>query len=220
MASVVWFATILSACIVEDGDKACSKNQVLVEGEGTTYCACAPGFIIDVTTGLDCKACGENEETVAGACVCKTGYTRPSEGAACGMSSLGAACVDSTGCSGAFPACVTDDGAGYCTSEGCSSSADCERGFVCEQDAGKAVCKKVPTGYGMSCTTSADCAGSEATYCDSFQSKSCLVTCSKTSPCPGDWSCCDIAIAQVVLCVEPAGLMDGACPAGGTLVKP
>lgn len=221
MASVVWLATMLPACIVDEGDKACGKNQVLVDGEGTKFCQCAPGYIMDMATGLDCKPCGENEDSQGGECVCKPGYSRPSATAACGMSALGAACSDDSGCSGDFPVCVTDDGAGYCTSDGCTSSADCQRGFVCEQDGGKGVCKKVPTGYGMSCESAADCAGTEATYCDSFSSKTCLVqSCSKTSPCPGDWSCCDIALAGVVLCVEPAGLMNGMCPAGGTLVTP
>src|SRR3954469_307983 len=153
MASGVWFTLLFAGCIVDDGDKACGPNQALVDTEGAHYCECAPGYIMDKTAGVGCIACGENEEAQAGACVCKSGYTRPSEGAACGMSALGAACTDDSGCAGDFPVCVTGDGAGYCSSDGCTSSADCQRGFVCEQDDGKGVCKKVPTGYGMSCTS-------------------------------------------------------------------
>jgi len=219
LASCVWFVTMLQGCLVEDGDKACGKNQELVEGG--KFCRCAAGFIMDVSTGFGCKACGENEESLDAECVCSAGYTRPSAGAACAMSSVGAACTDSTGCSGTFSYCASDEAGGYCTSQGCSSSSECERGFLCEQEGGTGVCKKVPDGYGQSCESAADCAGTQATYCDTFFSKTCIVqNCSKTAPCPGDWSCCDIPLARAVLCVEPDALMDGACPAGGTMVKP
>lgn len=212
---VLW----LASCIVEDGDKACSANQVKVDGEGVQYCACAPGYIIDTSTGVDCKACGENEEVVQGKCECAAGYTRPSEGAACGMSSLGASCTDNAGCSGDFPVCITGAGAGYC-SESCTASTDCERGWVCDKQGDSKACQKAPAGYGQMCESAADCADTKATYCDTFQSKTCIVTCSKSAPCPGDWSCCDISVAGIVICVEPAALTNGACPAGGKLVTP
>jgi hypothetical protein len=207
----------LFGCIVEDGDKACSKNQVRVDGEGLLFCECAPGYIIDTTNNVDCIPCGENEQAVKGKCECSEGFTRPSEGAACQMSALGAACSDNAGCSGDFPVCVVGSGGGYCT-ESCTASTDCERGWVCDTAASGKACKKPPTGYGMSCMTAADCAGNDASFCESFQSKSCQVECSKTKPCPGDWGCCDFTV--MVICLEPSALMGGMCPSGGKLVTP
>jgi len=206
-------ALCLAGCIVDDGDAACGDNQVRVDGEGTRYCQCAPGYIIDVTTNSSCTPCGENEEVDQGKCACKQGYTRPSEGAACMMSALGGACSDDNGCSGDFPTCAD----GYCTSA-CTASTDCEPHWVCDAQGSGKVCKKPPQGYGMSCETSAECAGNEAAFCEAFRSHTCQVQCSQSAPCPGDWGCCDFAV--MVICIEPASLVDGACPPGGKLVTP
>jgi hypothetical protein len=208
-------ALSLASCIVEDGDKACGKNQVKVDREGTLYCECAPGYVIHAEDGADCIACGDNEEVAMGKCACKEGFTRPSEGAACMMSALGASCTDNSGCGGDFPNCVD----GYCT-ESCTSSSDCEAHWVCDVKSTVKACKKPPKGYGTMCTTTAECAGAgnEATFCESFQSKSCQVDCSKTKPCPGDWGCCDFSI--FALCLEPSAMAGGMCPMGGKLVTP
>lgn len=205
-------ALVATGCIVGEGDKACGKDQVLVEAEGVRYCGCAPGFILDEASD-SCVACGENEEVAQNKCVCQQGYTRPSEGAACMMSALGNACSDDSGCGGDFPTCAD----GYCTSA-CSSSKDCEMGWVCDTVGANKVCTKPPTGYGKMCDTSDECAGTEATFCEAFRSHTCQVSCSQSSPCPGDWGCCDFSV--MVICLDPSALVDGACPPGGKLVTP
>ena len=208
-------ALLLGGCIVESGDGACSKNQMRVRGEGVLYCDCVPGYVPDTQTGIGCLPCGEHEESVDGECVCEEGYTRPSAGADCSKSALGSACSDDAACGGDVPLCAD----GYCTSE-CESSSDCERGWVCEEQEEGQACLKPPEGYGMSCESNEDCAGTEATHCETLQAKSCIVECSQSEPCPGDWVCCDIALAGFVICIPPDDLDDGACPAGGQVVTP
>lgn len=205
-------ALALAGCIVEEGDKACGPNQMLVDTEGLRYCACMPGFIIVDDDG-GCTPCGEHEVSMQNKCVCEQGYTRPSEGAACMMSDLGGACTDDSGCGGDFPTCA----GGYCTAM-CSSSTECEMGWICDDSSGDKVCNKPPTGFGMSCQSDDDCKGNEASFCETFQSHSCLVSCSATSPCPGDWGCCDFTIMKI--CLSPSSMPGGACPPGGTLVTP
>lgn len=205
---------LTSGCLIEEGNAACSKGQIEVDEEGAHYCLCAPDSVID-DDGVGCKACGENEQAQRDECVCREGYVRT--GGVCSASSLGAPCTSSDGCASDFPICVIDDAGGYCSSQGCTSSSDCQPTWFCET----ATCKKPPPGYRQACESPADCAGTAATFCDSFQTHSCLIEgCGAGAPCPGDWSCCRIELLGVSLCVEPAGLTSGACPAGGRLVPP
>ena len=209
---------LAAGCIVADGDATCGPNQAAVSGAGSHYCLCAPGFVID-DDAVGCKACGENEEGKHDECVCKAGYVRSS--GTCAESSLGAVCESSTDCSGDFSTCVMDQAGGYCSSAGCTSSNDCQPSWFCSGKASDAVCKKPPDGYQKPCAGAADCAGTSATYCDSFQTHSCVIEgCGAGVPCPGDWSCCNISLIGVSLCIPPSGLAQGACPAGGTLVAP
>jgi hypothetical protein len=145
------------------------------------------------------------------------------EGAACEESAIGAACSNDDACAAPYSHCVTDaDGAGYCSGE-CESTASCPSGWTCEPEAAVRVCKKLPTGFGVSCQTSADCAGYEATYCEAFRSHTCqLQDCaSGATTCPSEWGCCDFtALIGVSMCMAPEALVDGACPGGAKLVKP
>lgn len=214
-------ASVLASCIVEDGDKACGPHQTRVSGEGARYCECESGYVLDADKQT-CIPCGEHEESFNGECVCVEGYARPSEGAPCSTSALGTACSESAPCMGEFPLCVEASGGdpdgSYCTFEGCKSSADCMLpGWLCQAN----VCKKPPYGYGRECSMPDECEGSEATYCDTFRTHSCLVQgCGRSVPCPGDWSCCDLApFAPQPICFEPKNLVNGNCPVG-MLVKP
>jgi hypothetical protein len=202
-------------CIVGSGDKACGEHQRRIDGESVLYCACEPGYVLDTATGLGCKPCGDNEEVVQDKCVCKAGFARGSAADDCRPSALGTACAQDADCAQDVPFC-TD---GYCTAA-CTSSSGCERGFLCDRRDDRELCVKAPDGYGKSCSSAADCTDTAATFCDTFQTHGCLVECSKSKPCPGDWSCCNITLANLVLCVEPGGLTDGACPLGGSLVTP
>lgn len=220
LAAGAGLALSLLSCLVADGDAACGAHQVQVRGAGLLYCRCESGFVID-DDDIGCKPCGENEDSDGRTCTCKPGYARTPGGGACTESSLGSACSSDAECAGDSALCVLDGADGYCSSEGCASSADCQPNWYCEQAESTSVCKKPPDGYRQPCEAPGDCAGTAATFCDSFQSHSCLIQgCGSGSPCPGDWSCCEIAVLGVTLCIEPTGLVDGACPAGGTLVQP
>ncbi len=114
---------IAPACVYDAGDR-CGANQVLVEFD---RCACIAGY---VPGAGGCVACGANEEERSGACVCVDGYTRPAADAVCEPvpASLGAQCdtADKPCPKGDYADChVTDGSAGYCTSTGCETSADC-----------------------------------------------------------------------------------------------
>lgn len=205
-----------AACIIDDGDGACGKNQRRVTGNSSYYCECETGFILQ---GSTCVACGVNETSQDGRCVCQAGFARASAEEQCAMSSFGAACTTNAQCSGSSPTCLKGSGgSGFCTNA-CASSSDCQLGYLCDAYDGQKVCSKAPAGYSDACTASSECT-KEATYCEAIQSKVCLVTCGKSAPCPGDWSCCEISLLGVAICVEPKGLMSGMCPGGGKLVTP
>lgn len=204
------------ACIVDEGDGACGKNQKRVSREAFYYCDCEAGFILQ---GSTCVACGVNETSEEGRCICKAGFARSSAEHECTQSSFGAACTADVECAGSSLTCLVEGGgAGFCTNA-CTSSGDCQPGYLCGAKDGRKLCSKVPLGYSDSCNTSSECTR-DATFCESFQSKSCLVTCDSSKPCPGDWACCDISLLGAVVCLEPRGLMNGMCPGGGKLVTP
>jgi hypothetical protein len=60
------------------------------------------------------------------------------------------------------------------------------------------------------CTSEADCAGTEATYCDIFVSRSCLVQGCSLDPdnCFEGWECCDLSAFGIPM---PLCLPLGAC---------
>jgi hypothetical protein len=70
---------------------------------------------------------------------------------------------------------------------------------------------RAPTGLGASCESSADCAGYDATYCETFQSHTCFIQNCTSDPgiCPAGWSCCETVTRYGLptLC-----LPDGNCP--------
>ncbi|HET7540383.1 MAG TPA: hypothetical protein VFK05_10950 [Polyangiaceae bacterium] len=92
----------------------------------------------------------------------------------------------------------------------CAKPEDCPEGYACDLEVTPGLCRKPPTGLGMSCTSNADCAGTEATYCDTFQSHSCLVQgCSLTPDnCFTGFECCDLSAFGVA---QPLCIPDGAC---------
>ena len=77
-----------------------------------------------------------------------------------------------------------------------------------------------PSGLGQACSLSDECAGNQASYCETVVAKSCVVNDCAPDPnrCYGDWLCCDIGLLGQSLCIPPSELEDGNCPAGGSLV--
>jgi hypothetical protein len=194
---------------VYDADHRCGANQVLaIDGR---HCACVVG---SVATEHGCQLCGNNEVPGEGKCDCVTGYSRPTPEAACVLipTGLGVACdtVDAPCADVNFPACHPTGGTtGYCTSLGCVSHVDCLSGYACDTTATPTYCKRPPTGTGRSCQSNADCAGTEATFCDLMISRQCLVQGCTTTPdsCFPGTECCDLTtLGMPALCVK-----EGAC---------
>lgn len=97
----------------------------------------------------------------------------------------------------------------------------CEEGFVRD---GQGVCTDEenvvgtwPTGQGEPCDVSDDCAGQQATYCETFFIHQCLVegcALEGAAPCSEGWLCCDFTdLAGVSVCIDQTLLEGGTCPA-------
>jgi hypothetical protein len=206
LGALVFTGALFLGCLY-DADDRCSPGTALIDG---IVCVCAEGSVL---TDEGCVACGENEVAASGACVCASGFSRASEGAPCaaGPSTLGVACdTASAPCTDAtYDVChVTSGTAGYCT-EGCASSADCEGGFACDVAATPPYCRRPPTGAGQTCATDADCAGTEATLCESRMSHQCVVVCDPAaSECFPGMKCCDFTMFGAP---APFCLPDGSC---------
>jgi hypothetical protein len=199
-------ATLLLGCLY-DADDRCSPGTVLFGG---TVCVCAEGSAL---TDEGCVVCGENEVAGAGGCVCAVGFSRSSEGAPCqaAASALGltcdtlsAPCADTT-----YDVChVTNGTGGYCT-KSCADSGDCDGGFACDTAATPPYCRRPPAGAGMTCSGDADCAGTEATLCESRMSHQCVVVCDAAAQdCFPGLKCCDFTMYGAP---APFCLPDGSC---------
>lgn len=191
-----------------DSDERCDSTQRFDEAAGV--CICREG---SVPGAHGCVSCGEHESAQGDSCLCVEGYARPAEGGACALipDALGAECDPAApACDARYPTChASSDASGYCTTE-CVSSADCSGGFACDTTKSPSYCQRPPLGVGQKCTTSADCASFEATYCESIQSHVCLVQgCTKApnSCFPGN-DCCDLtSVGLPTVCVPT-----GTCP--------
>ncbi|MEY2935134.1 MAG: hypothetical protein RL033_5883 [Pseudomonadota bacterium] len=145
-----------------------------------------PGCLLDSD-----DRCGPNQELVEYAkeserCVCAAGFGFDATINGC------KACGDNEMASNAGCLCI----AGYAR----NSAADaCAPSTV-----------PLPTGQDTPCTTAADCAGFEASYCDNFVSFSCLVPGCTVSPdnCSDGKDCCDLSNfgLPMTLCIQA-----GAC---------
>ena len=192
--AAAWFAllgALPSACVYDTSDR-CGPHQVMYED---LRCVCDAE---SAPTETGCEVCGPDEMPGATGCVCRPGYSKADAAGVCEPVplGLGAACDASTPCSDSKFECETiADGSGYCTSTGCASAAECAGGYACDVSVSPSVCRRPPLGLGTSCTSDADCAGTEATYCDTFQTHSCLVQgCRLTADdCFRGWECCDLS---------------------------
>jgi hypothetical protein len=198
---------VTSAGCVLSSDR-CGPNE-MISGD-PERCVCVPGTAL---TAAGCVTCGANEEPAAMGCQCSAGFVRNTAGACeAAPPAMGVACSASSPCRDAtYNYCATSaSGDGYCTTSGCAGG-DCTGGYACDLSATPSYCKRPPTGLGMSCTASSDCAGTEATYCDTFQTHSCLVQGCTVSPnnCFEGWDCCDLSGFGVPM---PICVAKGTCP--------
>jgi hypothetical protein len=189
-----------------DAEQRCGKNQVL---DGRGRCGCTPDTVL---VGQECLPCPAGEEVSAGKCSCVAGTQRNPEGL-CVPSQAGESCnPQASTCSESFPYCHAKSAeAGYCTSTGCTSPAQCPEGYACRLEASPAYCERPPVGLGRSCQGTEDCAGTEATFCDTYLSFQCIVQgCSiSDDDCFSGWDCCDFTTLGLndTLCVP-----EGQCP--------
>jgi hypothetical protein len=202
-------ALLASSCLYDANDR-CDPSQRFDADSGVCLCI---GNTVPGAHG--CVACPAHELAQSGSCSCEIGYARPPAGGDCALipAALGAACDPSgNDCSNsAYPTCqAVASGGGYCTSSGCASNADCSGGYACNTSGSASYCQRPPTGVGQTCTSSADCANSEATYCETLQSHVCLVQgCSKSpDDCFSGNACCDLTTLGLPTLCLPAG----ACP--------
>jgi hypothetical protein len=203
--------SLLAASCIYDPDQRCGPHQHL--GPNSS-CSCDDGLVLE---GQACVPCAENEIWENGVCICQDGFTRTSsDGGACVQGGPGTSCdpsvMPSTCADPSFPTC-RDRGAGigYCTTT-CAADADCPHGFACDTSATPATCKSAAVGEGDDCTSSADCVGKDATYCETVIVHKCIVSgCSVDSPlsCSEGWNCCDVRPLglNMTLCVP-----EGDCP--------
>jgi hypothetical protein len=211
-----------SSCIV--GDDKCGANQVELTGADQAGCRCAEGAAPD-PSGHGCIMCGQHEHVVAEKCECETGFTRAAAGMACEEVTggvLGAACSADTPCADPYPYCASANGQSFCTTQGCTSQGQCPVGWVCDAPGPAGFCRQ-PTGLGKSCTKSSDCAGGEATFCETFVTMTCIVEKCASNPglCPSGNVCCDMAaLIGTSVCTPATVLMNGLCPDQKAPVSP
>jgi hypothetical protein len=128
-------------------------------------------------------------------------------------SGAGAACSDVAPClDQRFAFCAeASNGDRYCTSQGCSKSADCPETYACTKSASGSFCQRTPRGLSADCESDDDCAAFEATLCDTLFSHTCVVQGCSLSPndCFESWECCDASAFGVtaLVCVP-----EGQCP--------
>jgi hypothetical protein len=204
------FAVAAVACIY-DADDRCGPNMQL---SAVDSCACVEGYVLD---GAVCVACPDGELESRGSCVCPPGFNKPTAGAPCektaAVATLGSACSLAEPCkSDEYPFCAEASNAeSYCTSNGCRATSECSEGYACVQAASASFCRRSPSGMGKPCESAADCAGTEATYCETLISHSCLVQdCSlEADDCFEGWECCDVSAYGMP---KPICVPAGECP--------
>lgn len=215
------------ACLY-DADHRCGAGQTFVPGKnGLEACICPDDAALNAQ-GNGCVECGPNEQGAGTACTCVAGFGRSMATGKCEALSaeLGRTCNSESNPCGdetySYCAMNASGADGYCTTSDCSKDEDCGEGYACELSVTPSYCSAPPTGQGEACGTSADCSEYQASYCEAFTSKRCLVeNCvSADVTCHGAWVCCDYRdLLGVSICIPPESLDQGECPSGGKLVS-
>lgn len=181
---------IVGACLYDSG-RRCGPAMQFVEAADACVC---DSDAVPVAGG--CQRCAADEVAAGGKCACPPGQTKNAQGVCATVAGLGDACdTASTPCTDpTYSYCATKGSAtaGTCT-KSCTSNADCDAAYTCATWEAHPYCRTF-AGLGDTCGSSADCTG-DATYCDTFQSHTCIVQgCSLTdNDCPRDQMCCDFS---------------------------
>jgi hypothetical protein len=201
-----------SGCLYDAGNR-CDSGQKYDPSSGLCLCA---GNTVAGDHG--CVACGDHEIAQNDACVCEAGYQKPSGATVCAIipTGLGNACTADKDCNvdPTYDTCHASGDSGYCTNAGCASDSDCTGGYACNTSGSASFCQRPPTGQGMACTSSDDCAGTEAPYCLTIQAHLCFVECSLTgNDCFSGYECCDLAALSSGLIPQQLCVPTGTCKA-------
>ncbi|MET0790199.1 MAG: hypothetical protein ABW061_01645 [Polyangiaceae bacterium] len=203
----------VTSCLYDSGSR-CDPGQRFDSAAGLCVCDEAQNLIAG---DLGCVSCGEHEVAGNDTCACAQGFARPSAGAACTdfPPALGTPCESNKDCPDAtYDTChLTSDTSGYC-SNACTDSSSCAGGYACDTAATPSYCKRPPTGQGQSCASDDDCAGTDATWCEIFNTHVCYVQgCSLTkNDCFPGKECCDLSTASAGLMKNPICVDTGSCP--------
>lgn len=214
---------LVGGCIV--AEERCGDHQVMSTLGMFHACVCSPGYVLGADKRT-CAPCGPNEQATNDTCTCSEGFSRSSPSAACTpiVGSLpGQACNDATPCAEPNPFCVTDGTESYCTIADCKDGSACPSNWRCRRSGAQTFCQKPPAGLLTACASSADCAGTEAAYCETTVGFVCLVNdCAREpSRCPNTSACCDFeGVFGQSLCVATSSLTQGKCPLGADPVAP
>jgi hypothetical protein len=184
----------VSSCLY-DPNHRCDPGQNFDSSAGLCVCDAKLNLIAGEH---GCVACAEHEVAQSDACKCADGYVRPTPSTACALvpNALGNACQSDADCADAtYNTChAVGNGAGYCTNLGCSATGDeCSGGYACNVSVTPSYCQRPTVGVGQTCASDNDCAGTEATFCEYLQGKTCYAECSlsKNDCFPGQL-CCDL----------------------------
>jgi hypothetical protein len=181
-----------SSCLYHSSDR-CDPGQIYDDAAGLCECDASQNL---VTSEHGCVACGDHQVVMSDQCACEDGYQMV--GTVCQLKpeALGVACTSDKDCTDAkYDTChALAGGSGYCTNVGCKDDSVCDGGYACDMSASPAFCARPPTGDGDPCTTDAQCAGKEATFCEIYMSHVCYVEgCSLTAnDCFPGKECCDL----------------------------
>jgi len=202
--SWLFLATVglAGGCAVDASDRCGSA----MEYDATlNACVCVPNAVI---SGLGCTPCADDETVVSGSCACAPGSAKNAENVCERVVGLGDACDATSTCTNDKYSYCAPSTAGVATSNTCTapctSDADCDAAYTCATWEAQPYCREF-AGFGKSCGTSADCADTDAKYCDTFQTHTCVVNgCSlETSDCPKGTMCCDFSNYGLgTLCAE------------------
>ena len=203
-----------------DADNRCDAGQKYDAESG--LCICVGNTI---TGDHNCVACPEHQHRPAApdggdpamapdTCVCDDGYQLMGSTCVIIPAGQGDACTKDDDCAGkgAFTSCQMSASGGYCTNPGCSGDSDCTAGYACNTASTPTFCQRPPTGQGMACTKSADCASTEATYCETFSAHTCFVECSADpNGCFSGYECCDLSALSGGLIKNKICVVSGSC---------
>lgn len=195
-----------SSCLYDGGDR-CDAGQIFNADAGLCVCDASQNLIAGEHA---CVECGEHRVAGNDICSCEEGYTEVAGECVVVPDALGKECSKDADCDDAtYDTCHVEGTSGYCTNVDCKDNDDCSGGYGCDTSASPAFCRRPPSGAGMSCSSNTDCEGTEATFCEVFNTHKCFVegcSLSENDCFPGQ-ECCDLTgpsggIIKKQICVD------------------